>query len=333
MVPMTQTQDIAPAYPALTRVLLVESRHGVRVEVLKSLAAAHLFEEVIQPDSMADALDRIGREEFDACIIGSSVRRERASDFLRRAAERSRARDCAFVVLVRDGEEAVVLMEADNTLRWPCSKREFTEGLVLGVLSANSESTWASYVRSLEPGLTPVKAHGRQSESPKPSILNRPNPTAPASLAALAAQAMAAASPTPPVETKFQPPLEPRTTPAKPDVKAASGITIAELFTGDLVNLSDVVEAVRRKEIGLDPNGSPNRLAKIALAQVVQRVFPANLRSPKIEQFREFFVYCLERWLCETVNRGEERASTNLKERLIAYSDKFTDENSPLRNK
>jgi hypothetical protein len=138
---------VGPQYPALSRVMLVESRFGVRADVVRALRASLMFEEIIEARSLSDGLMKLHEEEYDACIVGSSVSRGRARAFVDRAAVMSKTQDCAFIALVKDRDELVLLSADDSkfhaTLAWPCSRRDFTQSLVLAVVSANADCSWA----------------------------------------------------------------------------------------------------------------------------------------------------------------------------------------------
>ncbi|MFN8390086.1 MAG: hypothetical protein U0136_07325 [Bdellovibrionota bacterium] len=150
------------SYPALHRVLLIESRFSTRAETLKALKAANLFETVVEPSSLEDGLNQLKRMEFDACIVGSSVSRERAENFVREAKTQSLSRDCAFFVLVREGEEAFVV-SAHQAIVWPTSKSEFFRLMILGVVKANANSPWAAILE--RDGGVPVEYRESASQS------------------------------------------------------------------------------------------------------------------------------------------------------------------------
>jgi hypothetical protein len=133
-----------PQFPPLSRVLLIESRYGTRIESAKALRETHLFEEIVEPISLADGMDRLASEDFDACVVGSSVHRDRAAEFIDYAEDASRSKDCALIVLAKDGDETIVMPGAHQVLNWPCSGNELTQGLVLGVINANPESPWST---------------------------------------------------------------------------------------------------------------------------------------------------------------------------------------------
>lgn len=296
---MADALESTAHFPPLHRVLVVESRHSVRYEVLKSLAASRLFEEVIEPESLSDALDRIGRDEFDACIIGSSVRPEPRANFIKRATERTKARDCAFIVLIREGTNGITVEDADRTLSWPCTKKEFSEGLVLGVLSASNKRSWVARVNAVAPEIVRLAAPSRAAF--------RVN------------ERRTEASP-PRQEEVFDEPL------SSPSAEEAS-LSFPDLFPTEILDLRDIIDAIQQKEVGLAPNGGPDRLARIALGQVVHKLFARAPHTAKVEQFKEFFVYCLDRWFCETVSRGPEFSVSNLKERLGSYQERFAPRN------
>ncbi|MFN8390713.1 MAG: hypothetical protein U0136_10520 [Bdellovibrionota bacterium] len=326
---MAQSADDLPPFPALSRVLLVEARHGVRTEIVKSLDAAQLFKAIVHPDSLSDALKRLGSERFDACIVGSSVKK--AADFLKSASDKSRAVDCAFIAMVKAGSEQLVVLEADQVLSWPCNKRELTEGIVIGALNANSLSEWANKVLTLAPELAaairpttvrrkkgtdradPVSSSGSLIET---ALTDTPLIQVPVIESLSGIVPVGANGSLNPVSAE---PSHPEPKPERMQPEA-----IASLLPSDLTDLSLIVEAIQRGDIGLDASGNPDRIARTALNQVVQKIFASAENTAKVNQFKEFFVYCLDRWFGETVNRGEEQAIKNLLERLKSYQDKYS---------
>ncbi|MFN8389679.1 MAG: hypothetical protein U0136_05260 [Bdellovibrionota bacterium] len=139
-----QESYLGPRHPALNRVMLVESRFGVRADVIRALKASLLFEEIVEAKSLSDGLMKLYSDEFDACIIGASVNRVRAKDFVTRAVQASKGKDCAFIALVSEPDESVVLADTEKffhaEVQWPCSRRTLKDGIVLAVSNANSES-------------------------------------------------------------------------------------------------------------------------------------------------------------------------------------------------
>lgn len=142
-----QLKEPANGQAPLGRCILLESRYSVRGELLEALNSSALFSEVVEAQSLRDGLHELSANEYDACILGTTVSRPKAVQFVNEAAQISRSRKCAFITLVSEGDESVV-MPVENTgmtyqaLRWPASPEKLSEGIVIAVKRAEDPSKW-----------------------------------------------------------------------------------------------------------------------------------------------------------------------------------------------
>ncbi len=276
-------RNAAQRYPSLGRVLLIESRHGVRVQVLEALKSSHLFANIIQPISLSDGMNRICSEAFDACIVGSSVKRHKAEEFVSTATEATKGTETALLALVREAAESLpILPGVHQSLQWPCTPREFTEGVVEGVVTANPETVWA-----------PIFHETRATLQTRPAAsVRRDDRAVPAQPTAI----------------------------ITPSTSASLEIDLAQFLGGDIRDLEEIIGAVDRGELNLDESERPDRVAQFALARVTQRMFSGHSRSRKILEFKEYFSASLELWFVDLVNYGAPLANTNLRNSLLAFT-------------
>lgn len=133
-------------YPALPRCMILESSYSQRTQVLKSLKTVNLFQEVIEARSVKDGIEKLRNEDYDLCIIGSSVSKETTAEFLKQSVNISRNRDCGFVKLVQEKDVSILMAELPSIphgyLEYPCTSQKFFDGLVLAVVRANANSPW-----------------------------------------------------------------------------------------------------------------------------------------------------------------------------------------------
>lgn len=138
-----------PEFPPLSRCLLIDSSHRSQQDVLKSLKASNLFEDVLQAGSIPDAKNKLSSLLFDACFLGPSISQALALSFHNDALSGTLSDDCAFILIrkslgdvKKNSEDNLTFSTYHSIIHTPCSKREFFEGTVRGVLTANKNTTW-----------------------------------------------------------------------------------------------------------------------------------------------------------------------------------------------
>lgn len=267
--------------------MLVESRFGARSEVIRALRAAMLFENIVEALSLRDGLEQLATSAFDACIVGNTVSKPNAVDFLVRAQQISQSPDCAFIVLARDGDEAIVMpapVQDCHTLQWPCSAKALFDGIVIAVVKSNSERTWTGVLQSSEP--------------------------ASAVTAAVVSEAAGQLPPAPEV---------PFTVPQKLNRRSDAEI-LASLLSGGFADLGDIVARVEKKELGLDATRRPSTEAAMAMHRIIYAIIPAHMESKRIRDFRDYFEGALSLWFVDLCTHGAEIATNNLRHSLFDYA-------------
>jgi hypothetical protein len=136
-------EEIIPQFTPLARVLIIDSSHRSRTELSAKVKACDLFEHVMEAASLLDASRNITSLDFDTCILGPSLSDNLVSEFLANVKPKSKAVDCAFIVIVKPGKEnEVSFPEAHQVFSLPPSVRLFLEGIVKAILLAGSASPW-----------------------------------------------------------------------------------------------------------------------------------------------------------------------------------------------
>ena len=149
--------DSLPPFPALESCLIIDSRHAYRVELHQKLKSTLLFEVLREPETLEQGMRALRTELFDACIVGASVARGKASPFIEEARGASRSKDCAFVRF-RNTDPASLSEPPTNAhleLSWPCTRRTLFDSMVHAVIAANASSPWSALAKKYEIALPP----------------------------------------------------------------------------------------------------------------------------------------------------------------------------------
>jgi hypothetical protein len=148
-----------PEFSPLASCLLVESSHRSKTDIHKQIKGTDLFKEITIARSMIHGLELVSLRDFDACIIGPSLRPESTSKYIDSLQEASRANDCAMIVLTKEGVDMSVFSKADAIVIFPASILKFFEGIVKGLLKANKGSPWPG-IRLNDYGVLEVHDNG-----------------------------------------------------------------------------------------------------------------------------------------------------------------------------
>ncbi|HMO17809.1 MAG TPA: hypothetical protein PKA63_07335 [Oligoflexia bacterium] len=133
-----------PKFSALQRCLIVDSSFQSRKEIIKDIKATELYEEIIEGNSIAESLDRIKSNYFDACYAGTGISYSGATKFILDAKKDTMSEDCAFIALVKSTRtpDEKIFPEAHSVIILPCTKRYFFEESVKAIISANKGIVW-----------------------------------------------------------------------------------------------------------------------------------------------------------------------------------------------
>lgn len=166
-------------FPSLECCSVVDSRFSSRSEIVKDLNAVGLFDKIVQPNSLDEALDMLDSTEIDACILGPSVSFEKGTKFIQKGSKKIKSENCAFVVILNpeeEGEQKWQEVGAHGILRRPYSKHSFSEQIVRSVVKANVHSPWSKFLEegqfgSVQASSTPDKKSGALRKSDLGNLL------------------------------------------------------------------------------------------------------------------------------------------------------------------
>lgn len=161
--------DITVKLPAIPRCVLIDSRKGSRTTLLNDIKESALFEKVTEATSLKNALEQIRFGAFDACIIGPTLSPERLLSFVQEAVSLAEQKGCAVVAVVPSDSNSSQILRASGThavVASPYNKARFSEGIVLGVITANPNSPWKTLVEKHFPDIQYLKTQKTPSLLP-----------------------------------------------------------------------------------------------------------------------------------------------------------------------
>ena len=132
-------------FASLSRCILIESSFRARNELNSSIKSVALFEQVTQPKSLDHAERQIKGLAFDACVVGPAINREKAANFITSVKGNTYSADCAFIATLypsRWDERGDISVEYHSVSKVGHTRREFFDGVVIGILKACKDSPW-----------------------------------------------------------------------------------------------------------------------------------------------------------------------------------------------
>lgn len=286
-----QTIDCLPPFPALESCLIIESRHAFRVELQQKLKSTLLFEVLREPETLEQGLRALRTESFDACIVGASVARSKASPFIEEARGASHSKDCAFVRL-RPNDPISLTEPPTNAhleLSWPCTRKTLFETMVHAVIAANAQSPWTVLAKKYEielPSSDQVIALAGTMRVDESTRVRQPTVTG-----AEIAQATALQQ-------------------AQTEPRAMAGL-VDDLCSSS-GSLGILAEGLRTGRFRLDSMGHPTRTTQEAITSVVDRLADGKKESPLYSLLLDL----LGRWSVDFVTHGAAPANRSLRENL-----------------
>lgn len=138
-------------YPPLESCVLLDSRMSMRVKIRDLLKSTMLFERIMEPSSLEDALEIISAPEssidFDSCVFGPGISEQSIELFIRDFKKIKPDSYCSFVALrnentlQEDPQETIENIEGVHAQgTFPCSKHIFNELVVESLQKANNGS-------------------------------------------------------------------------------------------------------------------------------------------------------------------------------------------------
>jgi hypothetical protein len=173
-----QNDEVLPQYPYLSCCAVVDSRFSSRGEIVKDLKAVSLFENVIEPESLARAIEILGETEVDVCILGPSVSFEKAKAFIDAGGKLTKSARCAFIAILNPNEKQNSQWNSSGAhgfVQKPYSKQTLSEQIVHSVVRANQDSPWAALLggRRADSFIEPKEAAGALPAAEKNEVIGR----------------------------------------------------------------------------------------------------------------------------------------------------------------
>ncbi len=285
-----------PRFPALHMCVVIDARHGSRVEIVKDIKSSTLFEEVIEAQSLRNGLQLLDLQNVDALILGPSVSPVKAAAFIERGKQSVSSSDCAFIATINAAEGAEAAAKglyaagAHAVIIRPCTKMVFTEGIIRGVVAANANGAWAGILLSAE-------AKGLDMFGNV--IVKRGAPQ----LAALGGVKV--------VNTAADDLLD------EPAVVAGS---LAAVLQKTQTIIRELMTGAESGQLSLDPEGKPTQSTARAINAIIQKGTQEIADDPKLADARTFYSEALTQWFVDFVQLSQRDASERLRERLLRFT-------------
>jgi hypothetical protein len=114
----------------IARALVIESHLSSRRELVRDIAELHLAEDVIEADSVRDALSRLATDPLHACVLGPRLQPSTALGLVAEAKSFSIQKNCAFLAVASNKNniaDSALGQLVDGTIGYPYSKSTFSE--------------------------------------------------------------------------------------------------------------------------------------------------------------------------------------------------------------
>ena len=279
---MSEEVSQTSVYPPLSACVLVDSSFKSRKELLKDLNSSRLFQNVIEAGSLDEGANSVAQSAIDACVLGPSVSRERATAFIAKGAQSSSSPECAFVVAIHAATNSAELNDYDGAhgmAKLPCSRVQLADTIINAVVKANANSPWR-VIREKELAemgqLESITTDTDEQEAPAFTSQPKPAPSeAPTKLGAIFSS------------------------------KAAEfARALAKLETGIYTFKMD---------------GTPSMTMQRAVHDAIEKIFPLEASNTELDNFKSFLATALVQWLRDLHSESKQTATTNLRNALAFY--------------
>ena len=274
-------------YPPLSACVLVDSSFKSRKELLKDLNSSRLFQNVIEAGSLDEGAASVSESAIDACVLGPSVSRERATEFIAKGAQSKSSPECAFVVAVHSATSTAELTDyegAHGLAKLPCSRVQLADTIVNAVVKANANSPWRVI---------------REKALAESGALESITTTAPKSNIS---------------ELDTQP------KPTSADAPSKMGAVFSS-------KAADFARALTKLEAGIYSfkiDGTPTMTTQRAIHDAIEEIFPLEANNSELDNFKIFLSTALVQWLKDLRSDSKRAASTNLRNALAFYLSRGT---------
>ena len=275
--------------------VVIDARHGSRVEIVKDIKSSTLFEEVIEAQSLRNGLQLLDLQNVDALILGPSVSPAKAAAFIERGKQSVSSSDCAFIATVNfsDGAEAAAkelyAAGAHAVIIRPCTKMVFTEGIIRGVVAANANGAWAGILLSAEAKGLDMFGNVIVKRQPKADSVG---------------------------SVKV---LSHKTDDSLLDEAPLPSGSLASVLQKTQSVIREMIAGAESGQLSLDPEGKPTPATSRAIAAIIQRGMKEIADNPQFAEARTFYTEALTQWFVDFVQLSQREASERLRERLMRF--------------
>ena len=287
-------------YPPLNICLLIDSRMGSRMELRASLSSMHLFERVVEPESLAAGYKTLLSEQIDTCIFGPSLRADKIHEFLEDIKAADCRTDCAFLMACCPGEQ---VEGVHGNFEFPCSRQNLNQAIVKAIQVANGGEF-----------PSPKKLHPitGQPLNLKDYILDRTEIGQD-----LAARDQVSASNQPDQPHHLESAV-PSTAPSAPEVSAG-------VLSNQVSALGRMLAELEPAHLKFSATGDPTATTVSIVRGMVEQLFPTEAlqksseHSGQLSQFKSYLESLIYEWIQNATIGGKKTASAKLRESILQY--------------
>lgn len=276
-----------PQYPPLNSCILIDSRMGSRIELKSYINSTHLFENLIEPESLNAGFKMVTENEIDSCIFGPSVQSEKVKSFLYDLKVSDYKSDCAFLSTYRDGEKQEI-EGIHAQVVFPCTRQVFNTSILLALQNANG-------------GELPVSKR-KNPITGEPIFIK----DAIAKLDLGEGKSLYSYSPSQlPIQDKIQ---------ASTSDKAS-----IETFSKQASELAKALADIEPHNLMFRPNGTPSGVTTETIQTLVQKLFPNHERQKGVVDFKLTLEQLLYIWIQNATQYGRKVANAKLREGILSF--------------
>lgn len=262
--------------------VVIDSRISSRKEIVDSIEAQNLFDQIVIATSIINAIQKFRREDFEACLIGTSISDEIATSFIKEAKELKSG--CAFVAIRETRAEAEKLEGImDSVLAGEVTPLKLAVRVSQAMVKASKEpERWKAYFQQSLDALKNFEAHSVNLAS----------------------------SSTPREHEKA---INISTTSTR--VTQDTDLTrILEKLTKGLFQLQ---EGYASREFDLDAFAIPSASTVRAIKQISHNIFDHEAENVGTVELRRTFEKFLIQWFVDMVATNPEQATRKLRVKLV----------------
>lgn len=276
-----------PQYPPLNSCILIDSRMGSRIELKSYINSTHLFENLIEPESLNAGFKMVTESEIDTCIFGPSVQSDNVKGFLYDLQVSDYKSDCAFLSTYREGEKQE-LEGIHAQVVFPCSRQAFNMSILQALQNANGGELPLSKRKNpitgepifIKDAISKLDlGEGKTLYSYSPSQI--------------------------PIQNNPQ------------DIQ--SNKASVDTFSKQASELAKALSEIEPHNLMFRPNGTPSSVTTETIQTLVQKLFPNHERQKGIVNFKLTLEQLLYIWVQNATQYGRKVANAKLREGILSF--------------